>query len=99
MSTTAREREATRLQAARETLRLDETYNDIIVLRLVKAIPPYIEQATGLTEEEQENEPLCAVAADFLVQLWYMPEQIDVTKTQRIIDSLLTSIKRTVTAG
>lgn len=92
-NTTAAEREAERMQAARNVLRLDGTLNDEILLRLVRALPSYIEQATGLTEEEQADEPQCRVAEDFIIQLWYMPEQIDVDNTRRIIDSLLSSIR------
>ena len=78
---------------AKESLRLDGSDNDAIVLRLLRAIPTYIEQATGLDAADQENEPMCAVVADFLVQLWYMPEQIDTLRYQRVIDSLLSSIR------
>lgn len=78
---------------AKDSLRIDGDENDEILIRLVSAVPSYITQATGLSNEDQETEPLCAVVADFLIQLWYNGDQVDTVRTQRVIDSLLASIR------
>lgn len=77
------------ISEAREFLRLDGDDNDIIIAFLLEAIPGYIEVTTGMTKEQQKQEPLAKTAAKFILQLWYNAEQTDSEKLQRTIDSLL----------
>jgi len=80
------------LSEAREVLRLDSDDNDFIIASLLQAIPGYIEVTTGMTEVQQEQEPLAKTAAKFILQLWYNAEQTDSEKLQKTIDSLLKAI-------
>ncbi len=80
------------ISEAREFLRLDGYDNDIIIASLLEAIPGYIEVTTGMTKEQQEQEPLAKTAAKFILQLWYNAEQTDSEKLQRTIDSLLKAL-------
>ena len=80
------------LEEAREHLRIDGTDNDIIILPLLEAIPGYIEVTTGMTAEQQEQEPLVSAASKFILQLWYNAEQQDSEKLQRTIDGLLKAL-------
>lgn len=80
------------ISEAREFLRLDGDDNDIIIASLLEAIPGYIEVTTGMTKEQQEQEPLAKTAAKFILQLWYNAEQTDSEKLQRTIDSLLKAL-------
>lgn len=80
------------LEEARETLRLDGTDNDLIIVPLLDAIPQYIELTTGISAEDAKEIPLAKTAAKFLLQLWYNAEQADSDKLQRTIDSLLKTL-------
>lgn len=77
------------LEKAREWLRIDGTDNDEIIYGLIDAVPDYIAVTTGMSREQQADEPLAEAAAKFLVQLWYNAEQSDSEKLQRTIDGLL----------
>ena len=80
------------ISEAREFLRLDGYDNDIIIASLLEAIPGYIEVTTGMTKEQQEQEPLAKTAAKFILQLWYDPQGQDTEKLKRTIDSLLVAL-------
>lgn len=74
-------------------LRLDDTdENAQVVSGLLAAVPAYIENATGMTAEVQDNYPVVDTCTGFLLRLWYYPEGADTDKLQRVIDSLLKSI-------
>lgn len=77
---------------ARQILRVDPGANDDLILALVTAIPSYLEMATGLSETEQDEEPMCYTVSGLLLQLWYFSEHSDVEKLNRCINSLLFAI-------
>lgn len=80
------------LEKARDVLRLDGTDNDEIITGLMAAVPDYIELTTGMTPEQQEQEPLVETATGFILKLWYNAEQADEQKLTRTIDCLLKCI-------
>ncbi len=80
------------LEEAREALRLDGADNDVIIMPLLEAIPPYIELTTGISAVDAASLPLAKTAAKFILQLWYNAEQAEADKLQRTIDSLLKSL-------
>lgn len=80
------------IDKAREWLRIDGTDNDAVINGLLAAVPSYIEVATGMTEAQQNTEPLAEAASKFIVQLWYNAEQSDSEKLQRTIDGLLKAL-------
>lgn len=80
------------VEQGREVLRLDTEDNDDIIAGLLAAIPAYIELATGLTAEQQEEQPLADTASRFILILWYNAERADAEKLQRTIDSLLKAL-------
>ncbi len=80
------------IEEAREALRLDGADNDVIIVPLLEAIPPYIEITTGISAGEASSIPLAKTAAKFILQLWYNAEQAEADKLQRTIDSLLKSL-------
>lgn len=80
------------VEQGREALRLDAEDNDEIIAGLLAAIPAYIELATGLTAEQQEEQPLADTASRFILILWYNAERADAEKLQRTIDSLLKAL-------
>lgn len=75
-------------------LRLDgmDSETKEIVSDLLDAAPGYVEVATGLTPEEQEDLPLCDTVIKFLVKLWYYPDSEDADRIQRCTDGLLKSL-------
>lgn len=80
------------LNQARDILRIDGTDNDDIINGLLNTIPGYIEVTTGMTEDQQGNEPMVNTISGFLLKLWYNAEQSEAEKLQRTIDSLLKCI-------
>lgn len=80
------------VEQAREVLRLDTADNDAIIEGLLSAIPDYIELTTGVTAEQQEEQPLADTAGKFILMLWYNAERADAEKLQRTIDSLLKTL-------
>lgn len=80
------------VEQGREVLRLDTEDNDDIIAGLLAAIPAYIELATGMTAEQQEEQPLADTASRFILILWYNAERADAEKLQRTIDSLLKAL-------
>lgn len=87
------------LEEARNILRVDEGDNDLLIMSLLEAIPVYIETTTGMTAEQQKNEPLAAVVSGFIITLWYYSDHADDKKLQRTIDSLLKCITTKVERG
>lgn len=74
-------------------LRLDNTTeNQEVVNGLLAAVPAYIETATGMPEEQQDNYPVVDTCTGFLLRLWYYPEGADTDKLNAVINSLLKSI-------
>lgn len=80
------------LNQARDVLRIDGTDNDEIIGSLLETLPGYIEVTTGMTEGQQETEPMVDTVSGFLLKLWYNAEQTEAEKLQRTIDSLLKCI-------
>lgn len=80
------------VEQARDVLRLDTADNDAIIEGLLSAIPDYIELTTGVTAEQQEEQPLADTAGKFILMLWYNAERADAEKLQRTIDSLLKTL-------
>jgi len=87
------------LEEAKEHLRIDGADNDEIIFSLLAAIPGYIEVTTGMSQEQQETEPLARTASKFILQLWYNAEQADSEKLQRTIDGLLKALTVMARAG
>lgn len=79
------------IEEAREALRIDGTDNDVMIIPLVMAIPNYLKATTGCSWLEIEN-PLAKVAAKFILQLWYFPQNEDAFRLQRTIDTLLLAL-------
>lgn len=80
------------LEEARDILRVDAGANDDLIAGLVEAIPGYIEVATGMTLDQQEDEPLVKTVGGFLLRLWYFADHSDDVKLGRTIDNLLKCI-------
>lgn len=80
------------LKQARDVLRIDGTDNDEIISSLLETLPGYIEVTTGMTEGQQDIEPMVDTVSGFLLKLWYNAEQTEAEKLQRTIDSLLKCI-------
>ena len=83
-----------RIQDAMNVLRLDndDAETQEIVKSLLNAAPAYIEQATGMPEDNQDDYPICDTVTGFLLRLWYYPENADAERLQRVIDNLLKAI-------
>jgi len=80
------------LTEALNVLRVDAGVNDDLILSLLDAMPTYIEQTTGMSITQQEEEPLVRTCCNFLLILWYHADHSDDTKLQRTIDNLLKCI-------
>lgn len=80
------------LDEAKVWLRVDQDEDDPIITTIINAVPVYIEAATGLTESEQEKEPLCKTAAQFLIRLWYEGDLVT-DRHERTLAALIKSIK------
>lgn len=80
------------LQAAKDVLRVDNTENDALILSLCEALPDYIELTTGMTQQNQINEPLVDTVGGFIITLWYYSDHADDVKLNRTIDALLKAI-------
>lgn len=80
------------LSEALDVLHVDEGVNDDLISALVAALPSYIETTTGLSEENQSNEPLVKTVEGFILTLWYYADHSDDVALTRTIDSLLKAI-------
>ena len=87
------------LEKGLAVLHLDAGVNDDFVTGLLDAIPAYIETATGLPADLQPLEPLCDVAAAFLLRLWYFGDHADDLALKRTVESLLKTIKAKTAAN
>lgn len=80
------------LEQACNILHVDEGTNDVFITSLIIALPSYIELATGLTEEQQESEPLVEVVSGFLLTSWYYADHADDQALKRTTNTLLKAI-------
>lgn len=80
------------LKQACNILHVDEGNNDALINSLIYALPDYIEVTTGMSEEQQMQEPLVDTVSGFLLTLWYYSDHSDDMKLQRTIDNLLKCI-------
>lgn len=80
------------LAEAKDVLRIDGTDNDRLIESLIRAAVDHVRQATGLNEEEQQEEPQADTVKGMLVTLWYFADHSDDMKLQRIINGLLCSL-------
>lgn len=80
------------LQQACNILHVDAGNNDQLISSLIYAIPDYIEVATGMSHDQQEEEPLVDTVSGFILTLWYYADHADDAKLQRTIDNLLKCI-------
>ncbi|EPY2274571.1 phage gp6-like head-tail connector protein [Clostridium sporogenes] len=77
-----------KIEEARDTLRLSGVDNDIIILPLLEAIPPYLETTTGKSWDKEPIQPLAKQAAKFILIKWF-----DGTEAyDKTIDGLLTAL-------
>ncbi len=77
---------------ARDILRLDGTDNDQQIIALVEAIPSFLKETTGYTEQQGNYSPVARTAARFILQQWYYGENSDTDKLQRVVDCLLKAL-------
>lgn len=80
------------LQEALDVLHVDQGDNDELIYSLIEALPGYIEMATGMSEEDQQSEPLVKVVSGFLLTQWYYADHADDQALTRTINSLLKAI-------
>ena len=80
------------LDEALDVLHVDQGDNDTLIYSLIEALPGYIEMATGMSEEDQLNEPLVKVVSGFLLTQWYYSDHADDQSLTRTINSLLKAI-------
>ncbi|MBR0198275.1 MAG: hypothetical protein IJQ34_09115 [Kiritimatiellae bacterium] len=76
------------LSEALELLHVDAGLVDNEVEKLIAGLAPYIEKATGLSEEEQAIMPLCRIAEKFLLLKWYYGG----AESDRVLNSVLSQI-------
>ena len=77
------------LSEACNVLHIDEGHNDDLVEALLEAVPTYILLTTGLSLEDQENEPLVNTVTGFLITQWFYRDHADDSSLTRTINSLL----------
>lgn len=75
------------IQEARESVRVDGTDNDIILVPLLDAIPSYLEVTTGKAWDS--TTPLAKTTARFILQQWFDPQSNEAEKLKKVIDNLL----------
>lgn len=80
------------IEEARDTLRVDGTDNDPIIIPLLESIPSYLETTTGRTWEDDPVHPLAQTVAKFILQLWFDPQGQDSERLKRTIDTLLVAL-------
>lgn len=80
------------LDEACNVLHVDRGNNDDLIYSLITALPDYIEQTTGMSSDQQQQEPLVRTCCNFLLILWYHADHSDDMKLQRTIDNLLKCI-------
>lgn len=80
------------LYSACNVLHVDMGVNDELISSLIYALPGYIEMATGMKEEDQDDEPLVEVVSGFLLTQWYYSDHADDQALTRTINSLLKAI-------
>lgn len=77
---------------ARNVLHVDAGVNDALIRALLDAIPSYIETATGLKEDDQDDEPLVDVVGGLLLTQWYYSDHADDQSLTRTINALLKAL-------
>lgn len=80
------------LSEACNVLHVDEGNNDELIGSLISALPGYIETTTGMSEDDQEAEPLCQVVEGLLLTQWYYADHADDQALTRTINALLKAI-------
>lgn len=80
------------LTEACDVLHVDQGNNDELIQSLCLAIPPYIETTTGLTEDQQDDEPLVKTVAGLLLTQWYYMDKANDESLTRTINALLKAI-------
>ena len=80
------------LSEACNVLHVDQGTNDDLINSLLEAIPGYIEVSTGMSESDQDSEPLCNTVSGFILTLWYYADHADDQALTRTINSLLKAI-------
>ena len=80
---------ALELEKVCDWLRVSPGDDDEHIMGLMAAIPSSIETTTGMTEDQQDGDPLVETVSKFILMQWYdvmLDEKKDI---QRLIDSLL----------
>ncbi len=80
------------LAQACNILHVDPGNNDDLINSLIAALPGYIEVTTGLTEEQQAQEPLVETVSGFLLTQWYFADHADDQALTRTINALLKAL-------
>ncbi len=80
------------LHDACNVLHVNEGDNDELIYALVQALPDYIEVTTGLSAENQINEPMVETVAGLILTQWYYADHADDQSLTRTINALLKAI-------
>jgi hypothetical protein len=80
------------IEEARDTLRVDGSENDDIIIPLLESIPSYLEVKTGKDWLDDPVNPLAQTTAKFILQLWFDPQDQNSERLKRTIDSLLAAL-------
>lgn len=81
------------LEEAKAVLRVTGEWNDDIIQDICDSLPSLVEVQTGLTNEQQDREPLCTQLYGFLTIQFYNADMTDDGKLQRTIDRLTHVLK------
>ena len=80
------------IEKAREWLRVSTTDTDDHIMGLLSAVPDYIYTASGVTADQQENEPLAEIITMFLLMMWYDAASTETERYLRTVDNLLKTL-------
>ncbi len=80
------------LSEACNVLHVNEGDNDELITTLVSALPDYIEVSTGLSVDNQINEPMVETVAGLILTQWYYADHADDQSLTRTINALLKAL-------
>ena len=77
------------VEEMRDYLRIDGTANDKLIADYIDAAGVYITQTTGMNATDQAANPLAKAATKMCVAMWYDPQGIDATASERAVTEML----------